>query len=311
MNSVDSKDLLVNKVRGGLVCLSTCVSLVWPWEASAGSSKTVAHAESYWLPEFGSIKRTGIHAQVFGVDAGFAVPIALPKGIYLTPQLNYHLDGALFDDPQQTDLLLHAVDLKLQLSAKLSKHWKLKLSTGLGLAGDFKEIDPGVLRGHGYGLATYSFSKSLSLGGGIYASYAFGSFLPLPALALTWSPSNSFTLDMLLPDHVTAMYNAHPRIDLFGSVSVAGQKYAIRSKDRCNLFPQTQVECVDNIAFSLVGVEAGAAFRAFSSLRITPYLGMSLYRRFEMFTVHKKPAGRDEDKLANGPYFGVRVTYSI
>lgn len=287
------------------------VAALLPMDAAAQSGKTVAHAESYWIPGLQLIKGPAVRAEALGAGAGFAVPLSLRKGIYLTPKVNYHLDAFAFDDPQEPAVALHAIDLKLALKAKLSQQWGLKLSVGLGIAGDLTAVDSGLLRGHGSALATYAFSDELSLGAGVYASYKFGSFFPLPAVALIWRPSAAFTMDMYLPDHVTATYHVHPRIDLSMLVSVAGQKYGIRSDDRCFPDESNQIECVDHIAFSFVTLEAVASFRAISSLWLIPYLGTTLYRRFEMFTAEKKRTGFEDDRLANGPFLGLRAEWRL
>lgn len=100
-------------------------------------------------------------------------------------------------------------------------------------------------------------------------------------------------------------------MDLLASVAVAGQKYAIRSDDRCSLVGPDNLECVDNIKFSMIGAELSAAVRPFSSLWVKPYVGMTLYRRFEMFTDKKEAVGPQDDNLANGPYFGLRLEFRL
>lgn len=130
--------------------LGLTVFLGAPVHAAMAAEKTVAHLEGYWVPDFEYRPQKRSLAQVFGIDAGVRLPIALSKGIYLTPAATYHLDGIVFDAPPNRDFNLHAVDLSVEMKAKLPKNWTLKLSLGLGLAGDFRTIDAGVLRGHGF-----------------------------------------------------------------------------------------------------------------------------------------------------------------
>lgn len=135
--------------------------------------------------------------------------------------------------------------------------------------------------------------------------------MPLPAFALLWHPSNRFTLDLLLPDHISAVYHARPRINLSASIGVGGQKYAIRSHDRCSLPAIKEQACLDNAAFSLVGLEIAGEFRTFSSVWLKPYLGLTLYRRFDMYTTDKTPLGADAEPLTNGPYLGLRAEWKM
>lgn len=71
------------------------------------------------------------------------------------------------------------------------------------------------------------------------------------------------------------------------------------------------LECVDNIKFSMIGAELSAALRPASSLWVKPYVGMTLYRRFEMFTDKKEAVGPQDDNLANGPCFGLRLEFRL
>lgn len=286
-------------------------ALGWAGEANAGGEKTLAHVEAYSIPDFQWVRTQGIQAQVLGVDAGFQVPVSLRKGIKLKPAAIYHMDGVFFDDAREPDRILHSVNLKLELKAKLPKKWTLKVSAGIGLAGDFKRIDTGVIRGHGSALASHKISERLSLGGGVYASYAFGSLLPLPAFVFKWKPSKKFTLDAFLPSEVYGHYHVNPRIDLSAGIAVGGQKYAIRSDDRCSLGVLGLEGCVDYISYSLVGLEVSGSFRVFSSVWLEPYLGMTVYRRFEMYVGNKDRVGYEEDNLANGPYLGLRAEWRI
>lgn len=267
-------------------------TLSYPVAAKAADAPTLVQSELYWVPNSSLIDRAGTRAELLGVDAGLQFPIELRNGIELRPGASYHFDGLFFDPGVQSDLTLHFIGLNLGFAAKLSKKWKLKLSAGLGLAGDFDTVDAGLFRGYGYALATHKLSSELSLGGGLYASYAFGSFLPLPAFALIWKPSKRFSVDLLLPDHISAIVHLRPRIEILASLAVAGQKYAIRKNNRCDAIDTGKLECIDNLAFSMVGVELTGAFRSWASLWIEPYLGMTLYRRFDQYTAKKSASTR-------------------
>lgn len=138
------------------------MALVSPESANAGSEKTVAQAESYWVPDFERTHPTGRRGQVFGLDAGIKVPIKLRKDITPSPGAMYHLDDVAFNDSPAPNL--HFIDFKLELKAKLPRGRIVKTIAKFGLMGGLNAIDAGVLRGSGFVLATHEFSKKISVG---------------------------------------------------------------------------------------------------------------------------------------------------
>ncbi|AUX39494.1 hypothetical protein SOCE26_008860 [Sorangium cellulosum] len=252
-------------------------------------------------------------AQVTSYDVSVNAPIPLGERTFLIPGAAYHVEavsyaGALpgFDELRA----FHSVDVPVLFVQLLPRDWALSLRVAPGLAGDFESVDGGLARVSAVALATHTLSERLVLGGGALASYSFGSFLPLPAAYLEWTPTPDVRLEAFLPAFAAAKLTLWDRLELGLRADVAGNAYAVRDARVSGAWPCAAQpdddpateqderaarpdQCVDHIAYSVVTAGVTVGVRTVGSVWLTAHAGHSLFRRFE-------PMNADDDSIPGG-----------
>jgi hypothetical protein len=254
-----------------------------------------------------------VEAQVASYDASFNVPIPLAERTFLIPGAAYHVESVSFSNtpPEFLELrAFHSLELPILFVQLLPDDWSLSFRVAAGLAGDFEEVDGDMVRVSALALATHAFSDRFVLGGGAIASYAFGSFLPLPALYLEYKPIDELQIETFLPAFLQVKVTLFDRLELGARAEFAGNEYAVRDSRVTGRWPcasapddpatpqdETVADhagCLDHIAYSvgLAGVVAGV--RLFESVWITAFAGHGFFRRFEQMN-------EDGDEVLGGP----------
>ncbi|WP_437774778.1 DUF6268 family outer membrane beta-barrel protein [Sorangium sp. So ce1097] len=270
-------------------------------------------------------------AQVTSYEVSANVPIPLGERTYLIPGATYHVEAVSYADalPGFDQLrAFHSVDVPVLFVQLLPRDWSLSLRVAPGLAGDFEGFDSGLARVSGLAMATHTLSEKLVLGGGALASFSFGSFLPLPAAYVDWTPNPYFRLEAFLPGFATAKLTFSDRLEIGLRADVAGNAYAVRDARVTGAWPcaaqpaddpateqdervARPEQCVDHIAYSVATAGVTLGVRAFSSVWVTAQAGHSLFRRFEPMNDDDEGIPGGGQTLPDAFFFRAGVTWRI
>ncbi|WP_437677642.1 DUF6268 family outer membrane beta-barrel protein [Sorangium sp. So ce131] len=270
-------------------------------------------------------------AQVTSYEVSVNAPLPLGDKTFLIPGATYHVEavsyaGALpgFDELRA----FHSVDVPVLFVQLLPRDWSLSLRVAPGLAGDFERVDGGLVRVSAVALATHVLSEQLVVGGGALASYSFGSFLPLPAAYVDWTPTPHFRLEAFLPGFAAAKLTFSDRVEIGLRADVAGNAYAVRDarvtgawpcaaqpaddpateQDERSALPE---RCVDHIAYSVATAGVTLGVRTFGSVWLTAHAGHSLLRRFEPMNVDDDGIPGGGQNIPNVFFFRAGVTWRL
>lgn len=180
----------------------------------------------------------------------------------------------------------------------LDSHWVISARVGASLSGDFVSVDRRMLTINAIALASKPVSRELTLGGGALVTTGFGSTLPLPAMLINWRPTDEILVESLLPAFVNARYTAWNRVEIGTRLEVTGAKYAIRDPRITERWPcagqatdnpMTAVDetlarpdqCLDHVSYTVASVGLLGGIRLTSSLWLTAFAGVSVYRHAE------------------------------
>jgi hypothetical protein len=270
-------------------------------------------------------------AQVSSYDASVNVPLELGPRSFLIPGFAYHLESVSFSNIPAGFAELrsfHALELAFLYVQPLAEQWSLSFRFAPGLAGDFRDLDSGMLRVSALALATHTFSEQLLLGGGALADFSFGTLLPLPAAYLEWKPFQHFQLEAFLPAFVSVQYTLWERLELGARVRVAGNSYAVRderirgawpcraepSDDPTTAFDESRADarqCMDHIAYSVGTVAPFMALRVVESLWWNIQAGHSIFRRFEQRSAADERIRGGLDDLPNTAFVQSGLTWRL
>lgn len=305
----------MKRVRvGALRCAAV---LLWLLLASLAPRPALAQLpdlidlDAYYMPSVELEEPRPAEAQVASYEGSLNVPLALSDTTFLVPGLAYHGEAISFSrtPPDLIELrAFHSFELPLLFVQLLPKRWSLSLRVAPGLAGDFHDVDLDMLRVSAVGLATHSFD-SVVVGGGAIASYAFGSFLPLPAAYVDWTPSGWFRIEAFLPAFAATTFTIARRVELGVRAEVAGNSYAVRDARIARSWPcvatsddpgtsldesvADATQCFDHLAYSYAVAGVAVGVRIAGSLWATGFAGHTFYRRFEQMNDH-------DDRITGG-----------
>ena len=247
-------------------------------------------------------------AQVASYDAAVNVPLSLSSSTYLIVGGAYHVDSVSFSMtlPDFVDLRsFHSTELSLLLVQLLPNDWSLSFRLAPGLAGDFQAVDVEMLRLNAMVMATYKFSDSFILGGGLLTTYSFGSLLPLPAAYLEYRPVPNVRIEAFLPAFAWARWHFWNRLEIGVRAEFQGNEYAVRDRRIRDAYPcraqpnddpSTDVDervrnadaCLDHFAYSVGTGGVTVGLRVWESVWLSFFGGHTFFRRFE-----PKNAGND------------------
>ena len=270
-------------------------------------------------------------AQVSSYEVNANVPIPLGEKRFLIPGATYHVEAVSYAgvSPGFDELrAFHAVDVPVLFVQLLPHDWSLSLRVAPGLAGDFEAFDGGLVRVSALGLATHTLSEKLVLGGGALASYSFGSFLPLPAAYVDWTPSPQFRVEAFLPGFAAVKLLFSDRVEVGLRADLAGNAYAVRDPRVRGAWPcaaqpaddpateqdervARPSECVAHIAYSVATAGVTLGVRAFASVWLTAQAGHSLFRRYEPMNDEDDAIPGGGQSIPNVPFFRAGVTWRI
>ncbi|MBW2734483.1 MAG: hypothetical protein JRH20_19020 [Deltaproteobacteria bacterium] len=273
----------------------------------------------------------GARAQVASYEVSLNVPIVLNKHTFLIPGLAYHADAISYAEAPATfeDLRsFHSLDLALLFVRLLPKDFSFSLRVAGGIAGDLQRVDARQIRLSFVGLVTHAFSARLVLGGGAIGSYAFGSFLPLPALYLDWKPKDALRIEGFLPAFLNVTYTIAGRFELGLRAEVTGNAYGVRTSAIDQAWPcagatvddpTTSVDeripeasqCLDHVAYSVALAGPRVGVRLFSDVWLTAFAGYSFYRRVEQMNRNDDPIEGGDDQLPNTVFFRAALTWRL
>lgn len=288
------------------------------WSRSAGAQfPDLAELRAEYMPGVVIDARHGTRAQVAAYDGALNVPIPLGKKTFLIPGLQYHVDSVSYSHAPPGFARLggfHSVSVPFLFVQMLPRDWSLAVRLAPGLAGDFRKVDARMLNVSAMALATHAFSDRFVLGGGVLASYGFGTFLPLPALYLEWKPVDGVQIETFLPAFLTLKYTFLGRIEIGLQADVAGNSYAVRDPRITDAFPCANgpsatnggaeraarpAECLDYLAYSSVTAGGLVGVRLFGSVWATGFVGRSVFRRFDPRSVEATPVSDGAQSLPN------------
>lgn len=314
---------------------SVCLLLV---VAAAGLRPAVAHAQfpdlfdvsAQYLPGVALEEPRPARAQIATYEGTLNIPIVLGERTFLIPGASYRADAVSYQRAPAgfTPLrAFHSVELPVLFVQLLPHDWSLSLRLAPGLAADVPQLEAEQLRLSALGLGTHAFSQRLVAGGGVLASYSFGTLLPLPAAYVEWKPSDALKLEAFLPAFIDARYTFGGRVELGLRADVAGNAYAVRDRRIRSAWPcaagnddpaspQSEAlaqpeQCFDHIAYSIgvVGVVAGV--RLFSSVWWTALAGHSVFRRFDQRNADDERISGGLHAMPNAPFVRTSLTWRI
>lgn len=260
------------------------VVLLLCWSSLAQAQfPNLAEVQAQYYPSTELPEHEGFRSQQTAYDVAINVPVPLGERTFLIPGLAYHADSISFRGVPEgfnPPRLFQSVELSALFVQLLPKNWALSFRLSGALAGDYEDIDAGLIQVGAMAMATKSFGEEFTFGFGGLLSTGFGQLLPLPAIYAEWKPSSLFRIETFLPAFATAVLSPGDRFEFSLRADVAGQNYGMRSDDvraACSNLGR----CVDNIAVSTVAVKLDVAVRLFSSLWLNAYVGRTLFRRYE------------------------------
>ncbi|MDC0678785.1 DUF6268 family outer membrane beta-barrel protein [Sorangium atrum] len=272
-----------------------------------------------------------VRAQVSSYEVNANVPIPLGERTFLIPGATYHVEAVSYagTSPGFDELrAFHAVDVPVLFVQLLPHDWSLSLRVAPGLAGDFEAVDGGLVRVSALGLVTHTLSDKLVLGGGALASYSFGSFLPLPAAYVDWTPSPLFRVEAFLPGFAAVKLIFSDRVEVGLRADLAGNAYAVRDPRVRGAWPcaaqpaddpateqderaARPEECTDHIAYSVATAGVTLGVRAFASVWLNAQAGHSLFRRYEPMNDEDDGIPGGGQSIPNVLFFRAGVTWRI
>lgn len=272
-----------------------------------------------------------VEAQVASYDAIVNLPLPLGESTFVIPGISYHVDAISFAGAPPTFTQLrafHSVEMPVLGVQLLPRGWALSLRLAPGLAGDFRRVDADHFRLSAVALATKSFSDTFVLGGGGVATYAFGSFLPLPALYTEWQPVEGLQIEAFIPAFAAVKRSFANRVELGVRAEIAGNAYAVRDARVADAWPcapgstddlatslderaARPQQCLDHVAYSVGTAGVVAGVRLFTSVWLTTLVGVSFFRRLEQLNDRDDPVDGGLQSLPNVFVFRTGLTWRI
>jgi hypothetical protein len=244
-------------------------------------------------------------AQVASYDVAVNAPIPLAEKTFIIPGLGYHADSVSYSGAGPGFVQLRAfqsVEASALVVQMLPKDWTIAARVATGLAGDFREVDAGLLRASAVATATHAFSKRFVLGGGAITSFGFGQFLPLPALFLDWKPADGFEVETFLPAFVRVHYTLMGRLRFGVAADFSGNQYAVRD---------SRLPGFDNLAYSVGTAGLIVGIRLFSSVWLTGLAGHSFFRRLDRRDASRELLPGGSDDLPNVPVIRAGIVWKV
>jgi hypothetical protein len=313
-------------VFGG-VC-AALLALGWPVVAHA-QFPDLFEVSAQYLPGV-ALEEPPAQAQVASYEGTLNVPVVLGERTFLVPGASYHADAVSYQrtPPGFAQLrAFHSVELSLLFVQLLPRDWSLSLRLAPGLAADLPRLEQEQLRLSGLALATHAFTDRLVAGGGVLASYSFGTLLPLPAAYLEWKPIGQLKVETFLPAFIDVRYTFSQRVELGLRADVAGNAYAVRDERIRSAWPcaggsddpgssaneglAQPEQCFDHAAYSVgvVGIVAGV--RLFSSVWWTALAGHTVFRRFDQRNSADERISGGLQTLPDAPLIRTALTWRI
>lgn len=267
-----------------------------------------------------------VRPQVTTYDVTLNAPIPLGEKTFVIPGVAYHVESVSFDREIVPGFVplraFHAIDVPVLFVQLLPSDWSLSLRFSPGLAGDFESIDEGMVRLSGLVLATHALSERLVLGGGLLASWGFGSLLPLPALYTEWRPFGPLQIEAFIPAFVNAKVAVANRFEVGYRAEIQGNQYAVRDERITGAPPCAGAApftaggiapagCVDNVAYSVITLGPLASLRLFETVWWTVHAGNTVYRRFDPRTESGEVVAAGAQRLPNTFFFRTGLTWRI
>lgn len=289
---------------------------------AAGQVPDLAQVQATYLPSVALEDPRPAEVQLTGYDALVNGPIPVSDASFLIVGASYHAETVSFQHAPPTLVQLrafHAFDLSLMSVQLLPSDWSLTFRYSAGFAGDL-DIDQDMIRMSAMALATHAFSDRLVVGGGAIASYAFGTFLPLPAGYVEWKPLDGLRVEAFLPAFATVEFSFGDRLEIGYEAQVQGNSYAVRDERTTEAWPcapspergpAQPAACMDHIAYSVVTMGPEASLRLFSSVWLDLGAGHTLLRRFEPLNQSGDTALSGVQNLRNTFYVRGGLTWRI
>ena len=312
-------------------CLLAATSMYTLAAASWAQVPDLVEVSAQYIPNVPLDDPRPIEAQVTSYDGAINVPIPLGERTFFIPGAGYHADSVSFAETPPDFIQLrafHAVDVSLLFVQLLPHDWALSLRVAPGLAGDFEKVDGDMVRVSALAMATHSFNDDFVLGGGAIASYAFGSFLPLPAAYLEWKPTSDLSIEAFLPAFVQAELSLLDRVELGYRVEVQGNAYAVRDDRIADAWPcasqpadspltppdetvAVRSACLEHVAYSVVAAGPTLNVRLFETVWWTSFAGHSVYRRFDLMNADDDPLSGGAQELPNTWLVRAGLTWQV
>lgn len=303
----------------------------WLWPAAAVAQfPDLLEVSAQYMPGVALEEPRPARAQLTSYEGTLNLPLVLGERTFLIPGLSYHNDAVSYQraPPGFTPLrAFHSLEASLLFVQLLPRDWSLSLRVAPGLAADLPRLEAEQLRVNALALATHGFSERLVAGGGVLASHAFGTFLPLPAAYVEWQPVAGLKLETFLPAFVDLRYTFAGRVELGLRADVAGNAYAVRDERvrgawPCAAGPEDPTtpfsealaqpeQCFDHVAYSVAVVGVVAGVRLFSSVWWTALVGHSVLRRFDQRNPDDERISGGLHAMPDAPFVRTSLTWRI
>jgi len=254
-------------------------------------------------------------AQISSYQLGINLPLPLSARRFLIVGLAHHVDTAAYarmSDGLMDQRTFHATAVSATLVQLLPDRWSLLVRAGGSLASDVPSLDHRMIGYSAVALAAHRWSDRLTLGAGALVAAGFGSIRPLPAALVSWAPIDGVRVEAFLPAFVDARYTAWNRLELGVRAEITGNTYAVRDARVAARWPcaaqptddpatpadETRARseaCLDHVSYTVGSVGLVAGVRLASSIWLTAFGGIHVYRRFE-------EQNQNGDALAGGAH---------
>jgi hypothetical protein len=240
-------------------------------------------------------------AQISSLDLTINLPIPLAAKSFLILGGGYQVDTVSFprmptaDIEQQT---FRAPAFSAMFVQLMPKRWILLGRVSATLSAGFDGLERRTIGYNAVALAMNSISDDLLVGGGAILTGGFGHMLPLPGAMLNWKPFDHLLIETFIPAFVNVRYSVQNRFEIGARLEVNSSTYVTKESRVANRWPcspqssddpstpedetMTRMDsCLDHINYTVGSAGIIAGIRLTSTLWLTAFGGVELYRRFE------------------------------
>ena len=281
--------------------------LLFSYPALAQDFELIKIQSAYYPKQ--TIKESSVLGEI-GIwewNGQFSIPQLLKnKKTVLIHKLGYSnlrvdIEGSFTNTSVEATNYYHTIFYNLSLVQTLSPTWKLIMNATPTLASDFTEpLNDDDFLFQASAMALKTKSKKFRYGFGLTYTTRFGRQMILPTGLIKYTTSK-MTLELLLPNKLSAMFNTHKAF-----------QYGLEARLNGGLFnnnSETPVvnTTIDEAGYSRLNLGPAITLKLKDAIKIDLAGGIAVARRLEFINVEKETLDRTPE---NGLFFRVGLSFS-